>query len=251
MPCVSTEDLSIELNGERLVLDASGALWWPARQTLVMADIHFEKGSSYARRGALLPPYDTRATLTRIAGVIARRRPAQVIALGDSFHDTEAADRLDDMEREALLGLGRAADWIWIAGNHDPAPPAWLGGTVASEVALGGLFFCHEPGVFARPGEIAGHLHPVTTVTRRGRSLRRRCFVSDGMRMVMPAFGAYAGGLDLWERAIMSLFQGPFGAFMLGAARVYQVSGPLQSARRNASAESQPSDTAMTTAARP
>jgi uncharacterized protein len=251
MPCVSTEDLTIDVNGEVLALDPSGALWWPSRATLVMADIHFEKGSSYARRGALLPPYDTRVALKRIAEVVARRRPQRIVALGDSFHDRDAADRLDDEERADLLALGRAAEWVWIEGNHDPAPPAWLGGTVAPEFALGNLIFRHEPGVFAQPGEVAGHLHPCTTVTRRGRSLRRRCFVSDGMRLVMPAFGAYAGGLDLWDRAIASLFQARFGAYMLGETRVYQVSGPLQSARRKTSAESQPSDTAIATADSP
>jgi uncharacterized protein len=248
---VPDAEMCVDLNGETLALDPSGALWWPSRATLVMADIHLEKGSSYARRGALIPPYDTRATLKRIAEVVVRRKPRQVVALGDTFHDREAADRLDEEERETLLGLGRAADWIWIEGNHDPAPPAWLGGRVAPELTLGNLFFCHEPGVFARSGEVAGHLHPCTTVTRRGRSLRRRCFVSDGMRLVMPAFGAYAGGLDLWDRAIASLFQGEFGAYMLGTTRVYQVSGPLQSARRNASADSQPSDTAIATADSP
>jgi DNA ligase-associated metallophosphoesterase len=219
------DDLLIDVNAETLVLDASGAVWWPERETLVLADIHFEKGSSYARRGALLPPYDTRATLKRMGEVVARRNPKRIVALGDSFHDRDAADRLDTEERAMLASLGHAAEWVWIAGNHDPAPPSWLGGTVAEEIKLGGLVFRHEPGVMFQPGEIAGHLHPCTTVTRRGRSLRRRCFVSDGRRMVLPAFGAYAGGLDLWEHAIGSLFEGAFGAFVLGMERVYAVAG--------------------------
>ena len=236
MRCVSTDDLNIEVNGEILVLDRSGAAWWPGQETLVFADIHFEKGSSYAMRGALLPPYDTRTTLRRMGDVVARRRPKRIVALGDSFHDREAADRLDAEERAALSALGRAADWVWITGNHDPAPPAWLGGTVVDEIKLGRLVFRHEPGAMFQPGEIAGHLHPVTTVTRRGRSLRRRCFVSDGRRMVLPAFGAYAGGLDLWETAIRALFDGDFAAFMLGTSRVYAVSGAavLQTLRRTA-----------------
>ncbi|MBV9992008.1 MAG: ligase-associated DNA damage response endonuclease PdeM [Alphaproteobacteria bacterium] len=236
MRCVSTDDLNIEVNGEILVLDRSGAAWWPGQETLVFADIHFEKGSSYAMRGALLPPYDTRTTLRRMGDVVARRRPKRIVALGDSFHDRQAADRLDAEERAALSALGRAADWVWITGNHDPAPPAWLGGTVVDEIKLGRLVFRHEPGAMFQPGEIAGHLHPVTTVTRRGRSLRRRCFVSDGRRMVLPAFGAYAGGLDLWETAIRALFDGDFAAFMLGTSRVYAVSGAavLQTLRRTA-----------------
>jgi DNA ligase-associated metallophosphoesterase len=253
MRCVSNDDLHIEVNGESLVLDASGALWWPAQAALVFADVHLEKGSSYARRGALLPPYDTRATLRRMSEAIARRAPRQIIALGDSFHDRDAADRLDAEERETLAGFGRAADWIWITGNHDPAPPAWLGGTVLEEIVLGHLIFRHEPGVFAQAGEIAGHLHPCTTVTRRGRSLRLRCFVSDGTRMVLPAFGAYAGGLDLWDKAIGSLFQGAFGAFVLGTERVYAVPGRgvFHSMRRKASEESQPSSIAIATVESP
>ena len=215
--------MKIRVNGETLVLDASGALWWPEKQTLVLADLHFEKGSSYARHGTYLPPYDTRTTLKRIAKLQAHYKPARVIALGDSFHDRSADDRLDAHEREKLSALATAQAWIWIAGNHDPDPPAWLGGTVAEEICEGGLVFRHEPSMRPPPGEIVGHLHPCHTVTRRGRSLRRRCFVSDGMRMVMPAFGAYAGGLDLRDDVFDRLFPRAFLAYMLGERRVYAV----------------------------
>lgn len=225
-----TEELIVEVNGEPLVPDVSGALWWPGERALIFADIHFEKGSSYARRGALLPPYDTRATLERIAQAMERRTPRRVIALGDSFHDGEGASRLDDVELAFLARLTSRAQWLWIAGNHDPAPPPSLGGTVAEEAAIRGLVFRHEPGAFFQMGEIAGHLHPCTTITRRGRSLRRRCFVSDGTRMVLPAFGAYAGGLDLRDPAIASLFPQSFGAYALGQERVYAVKGARKSA---------------------
>jgi DNA ligase-associated metallophosphoesterase len=213
----------IAVNGETLLLDATGALYWPAMRTLIFSDMHFEKGSSYARHGALLPPYDTRATLARVTALVTRYAPARIIALGDSFHDAEAADRLDTVEREMLLRLARAASWIWIAGNHDPEPPSWLGGDVAEEVAIGGLVFRHEPSAAPFAGEIAGHLHPCASVTRRGRTLRRRCFVSDGARLVMPAFGAYAGGLDVREEAVRVLFPDIFRAYLLGARRVYAV----------------------------
>lgn len=248
-----SDDIHIEVNGETLVLDASGALWWPQEATLVFADIHFEKGSFHAMRGALLPPYDTRATLKRMAEVIELRAPRRIIALGDSFHDREAADRLDEEERAMLAAFGRASDWVWITGNHDPAPPTWLGGFITSEIAFGRLVFRHEPGMFRQRGEIAGHLHPCTTVNRRGRSLRRRCFVCDGRRLVLPAFGAYAGGLDLRDEAIASLFAGDFGAYVLGARRVYAVAGRgvFHSMRRKASEESQPSSTASITVERP
>ena len=213
----------IEVNGECLLLDPAGAIYWPAEQTLVVADLHFEKGSAYARSGQMLPPYDTRATLARIDALFVRHAPARAIALGDSFHDRDAGNRLDDFEREMLMRLGRAAEWIWIAGNHDPAPPSWLGGRIAEEIAIGGLVFRHEPSPIHAPGEIAGHLHPCKSITRRGRSLRRRCFVSDARRLVMPAFGAYAGGLDVRDRAVRMLFGESFLAYLLGARRVYTV----------------------------
>jgi len=211
------------INGETLMLDRAGALWWPAERTLVFSDIHFEKGSSYARRGALLPPYDTRTTLRRMAVLIERYRPGRVIALGDSFHDPDAADRLDGEERAQLASFVGGCDWVWIEGNHDPEPPVWLGGTITGEIAIGGLVFRHEPSALPQPGEIAGHLHPCATVSRRGRSLRRRCFASDGTRLVMPAFGAYAGGLDVGDEAIANLFADAFAAYMLGGRRVYAV----------------------------
>jgi len=216
-------DLNIRLNEEELTLDASGALWWAAERTLVFADLHFEKGSSFARSGQLLPPYDTRSTLTRIAALARHYTPERIIALGDSFHDRDAADRLDNNERAVLRELSEMAEWIWIEGNHDPHPPKWLGGRIAPEIAIGGLIFRHLPSPQPAPGEIAGHLHPCAKVTRRGRSIRARCFASDGNRMVLPAFGAYTGGLDVREEALRSLFARAFLAYVLGARRVYAV----------------------------
>jgi hypothetical protein len=214
-------ETEIGVNGERLVLDALGALYWPAEQMLVFSDLHFEKGTSFARSGQMLPPYDTRTTLKRIAALFVRYAPLRVIALGDSFHDREAADRLDEEERSCLSGFSRETDWLWIAGNHDPAPPRWLGGRVAEEIAIGGLVFRHEPTQAGVAGEIAGHLHPCKSLSRHGARLRRRCFVSDGSRMVMPAFGAYAGGLDIREPAVRTLFEEAFLAYVLGSRRIY------------------------------
>jgi hypothetical protein len=214
---------TITVNGEELVLDTAGALWWPGERTLVFADLHFEKGSSYARGGQMLPPYDTRTTLKRMSALIAAHQPERVIALGDSFHDRDAANRLDAEERAILARLSGLTEWIWIAGNHDPEPPAWLGGRVAEEIAIGALTFRHEPLSGSSPGEIAGHLHPCARVTRHGRSIRARCFASDGARMVLPAFGAYTGGLDVREHVLRSLFADAFRAYVLGRARVYAV----------------------------
>ena len=227
MPCVSTEnfagDLIIDVNGETLLLDACGAAFLPAHDTLVFADLHFEKGSSYARGQQFLPPYDSRATLLRMAKAIARHKPAQVVALGDSFHDRDAADRLGDEERGVLESLGKAAHFVWIAGNHDPHPPTWLGGEIADGYRLGGLTFRHEPLSIFHAGEVAGHLHPCASVAKWGRSVRRRCFVSDGLRILLPSFGAYTGGLDVGDKAIATLFAGPFHAYMLGNTRVYAI----------------------------
>ena len=213
----------IDVNGEQLVLDVSGAVYWPSQSTLVFADLHFEKGSFFAKEGSLLPPYDTRTTLARMADVVSRRTPRQVIALGDSFHDRDAASRLGSLERQQLNALTARADWIWIRGNHDPALPNWLEGIVVEEFARRGLLFRHEPSLVNGRGEVAGHLHPCTTVAGRGRALRRRCFISDGRRIVLPAFGAYAGGLDISDQAITSLFMATARAYVLGLRRVYGV----------------------------
>ncbi len=148
------------------VADLSGALFWQEQRLLVVSDLHLEKGSSFARRGVLLPPYDTVATLSRLAAVIARHDPRMVIALGDSFHDRDAHERLSARDREALAAMQARRDWIWISGNHDPALPSDLGGVVASEVAIGPIVFRHEP--TGAVGEIAGHLHPEGPRRRTG-----------------------------------------------------------------------------------
>src|SRR4051812_34566830 len=204
------------------VADLSGALFWQEQRLLVVSDLHLEKGSSFAARGVLLPPYDTVATLSRLSAVIARHDPRMVIALGDSFHDRTAHERLSAPDREALSAMQARRDWIWISGNHDPALPPDLGGVVANEVAIGPIAFRHEPTGAA--GEIAGHLHPKARVTTRGRTMERRCFASDGVRAGMPAFGAYAGGLSIRDGAFARIFQTPgFMAHVLGDNRMHAI----------------------------
>jgi DNA ligase-associated metallophosphoesterase len=145
-----------------------------------------------------------------------------VIALGDSFHDRDAHERLSAPDRDAIAGLQARRDWIWISGNHDPALPSDLGGVVAHEVAVGGIVFRHEPTGAA--GEIAGHLHPKARVSTRGRSMERRCFACDGERAVMPAFGAYTGGLSIRDAAFSKIFQTlDFMAHVLGDARLHSI----------------------------
>ncbi len=214
-------EMAIAVNGETLLLDVSGAAFWPAEETVIFADLHLEKGSSYARGRQFLPPYDTGATLLKMAGAVQRFRPRRIVALGDSFHDPDAADRLSAQARAMLQAMAGA--FVWITGNHDPRPPAWLGGEVAAEWAAGGLVFRHEPQADPVPGEIAGHLHPCARVAKWGRSVRRRCFAADGARMVLPSFGAYTGGLDVGDDAIARLFGARFHAYMLGEERVYAI----------------------------
>ena len=203
--------------------DLSGALFWQEQSLLVVSDLHLEKGSSFAARGVLLPPYDTLATLGRLASVVARFDPKTVIALGDSFHDRTAHQRLSTANREAIAALQARRDWIWISGNHDPALPSDFGGAIASEVAIGPIVFRHEP--TGAMGEIAGHLHPKARVATRARWLERRCFASDGERAVMPAFGAYAGGLSIRDEAFAKIFRSPgFMAHVLGDRRMHTIS---------------------------
>ena len=159
----------VAIAGATFLADLSGALFWKEQSLLVVSDLHLEKGSSFAARGVLLPPYDTVATLSRLAAVIARHDPRMVIALGDSFHDRDAHERLSVPDRDALAALQARRDWIWISGNHDPALPSDLGGVVAREVAIGAIMFRHEPTGAA--GEIAGHLHPKARVPTRGRTM--------------------------------------------------------------------------------
>ena len=208
--------------GVTMLAHLSGALFWEEQRLLVVSDLHLEKGSSFAMRGVLLPPYDTIATLSRLAAVISRHNPRIIIALGDSFHDRTAHGRLSAEDRDGLSALQSGRDWSWISGNHDPALPRDLGGTVADEVAIGPVTFRHEP--TGAQGEIAGHLHPKARVSTRGRSMERRCFASDGMRAVMPAFGAYAGGLSIRDAAFAKIFpQNGFIAHLLGDRRVHAI----------------------------
>jgi DNA ligase-associated metallophosphoesterase len=223
-PVLTREGL-VNLNGAAVRFDAAGVLHWPDADLVVVADLHFEKGSSRALRGSFIPPYDTRTTLKALEAVLRRLRPRRVVALGDSFHDREADARMDPADETRLKAMVSAVDWFWVAGNHDPEPPRRLGGTAADVVAFGPLVLRHEP-TAGGMGEVAGHLHPSARVAVRGRSLRRRAFACDGLRCVLPAFGAYTGGLNVLDPAYRGIFDGHrLIAWMLGDARVYPVRG--------------------------
>lgn len=212
---------AIDISGATLAADLSGALWWAEEKLLVFADLHLEKGSAYATKGQFLPPYDTAATLRRAAAVIERLGPETVVSLGDSFHDMGGPDRLDDGDAAALDGLTGRCDWVWIAGNHDPDLPEGVGGRVLEEYCVGPLAFRHEALVPTDPGEVSGHFHPKAAVRHRGKRLSGRCFVSDGHRLVLPAFGAYAGGLNVRDPAIAGLFPQGYTVWLIGRKRVY------------------------------
>lgn len=204
------------VNGVALQADVTGALLWPERRLAVVADLHFEKATAFAVRGRLLPPYDTAATLDKLEDVIARHRVERIVCLGDSFHDGAAAERLDPAQAARLKGLLARLDWTWIAGNHDPAPPEDWGGRVAEDITLGALTFRHEAAAAARGGEVSGHFHPKASVAVRGRRITAPCFVTDGRRLILPAFGAFTGGLSVLDPAIAGLFRRGFQATLLG-----------------------------------
>ncbi len=206
-----------------LVPDLSGALWLPEERTLVVADLHLEKGSAYAARGVMLPPYDSTATIAALGHAIRCHQPARVIALGDSFHDRDAENRLAPEMRAALAALQQGRDWLWITGNHDPAISRAMGGESLENLTLAGVILRHEPSICESGYEIAGHLHPAAKVRMRGRAIRRRCFALSARRCVMPAMGAYAGGLNLRDAAFRPLFRAGLSAHLLGDGRLFRI----------------------------
>ena len=213
-----------EIGGRLALCDPRGALYLPDLRLMAVSDLHLEKGSSFARRRIFLPPYDTAATLGRLQQLIDDYRPAVVISLGDSFHDIRGADRMAPAHRGRLLAMMAGRDWVWVAGNHDPEAPPGLPGQTVTMVELGGLVFCHQPSPGAPRGEVCGHLHPGVRLVRRGQSIRRRCFASDGRRMVLPAFGAYTGTLNILGPAFSGLFhKGDLSALVLGSRRIYRI----------------------------
>ena len=216
---------AFECAGELLQALPAGALYWPARRLLAVADLHLEKGSSYAMNARkLLPRHDSRQTLAVLSSLVEALQPDVVVCLGDSFHDRSAGERLPEEERAMLRRLTARSRFVWIAGNHDPAPPTADWGEVAEEIGEGPFVFRHEARFGPARGEVSGHYHPVAALTVRGRGLRRRCFLTDGHRLILPAFGAYAGGLNARDPAIAQLFPDDYDALIVGHDRVHRLS---------------------------
>ena len=214
----------IKLAGLEMIPDLSGALYLPDQQTLIIADLHLEQGTSLARRGLHVPPFDTQSSLDLLDAVVSANNPQRLIFLGDSFHDQEGSSRLDEMHREKLKSITNTVETFWISGNHDPAAPHDLGGTHAEEIALGSITLRHKPAELEEGKyEISGHLHPGCTIVQRGRSIRGKCFVADERRLIMPAFGAYTGALSVTGRAFDGLFKhDATQSWMIGKAAMHR-----------------------------
>jgi len=217
----------LHLAGERLTLCPSGVAIWPAQRTLIVSDLHFEKGSAMAARGSLVPPYDTRETLMRLAFTMRHHAPRRVIVLGDALHDDRALKRMAAADLAALKRLLGALDVMWIAGNHDPAPQPDLPGICLPEWQEGRLHFRHVGGkarLARNEAELSGHYHPKATLPTRIGGVTRPCFLAGGQRLVLPAFGAFTGGLDVQDPAMSALTRGAQRVFLLGRDRLHSAS---------------------------
>ena len=221
-------DNPISICGKAFRAHMSGALYWPSENALIVADLHLEKGSAFAARGQMLPPYDTGATLSKLADAIDTYNAATIIALGDSFHDSNAGERIAPSDRETLRLLQEDREWIWITGNHDPEIERALGGHAAPEISVEGIRLRHAPSPSAATHEIAGHLHPAARVVMHGTAIRRPCFVGNGRRLVLPAFGAFTGGLNILDDAFQPIFGNDgMAVWMLGQEGLYPVATRL------------------------
>ena len=182
--------------GETFVASPEGALHWPAQSALLVADLHLEKASWFARLGQFLPPYDSVATLTALAELVEATGVTRLYCLGDSFHDRFGCDRLPDQARELLSAMTEKLDWVWILGNHDPGFADHCGGRLVEELEVAGIILRHEADPSDYRPEMSGHFHPKLRVSMRGRHVSRRCFVASSTKLILPAFGSLTGGLD-------------------------------------------------------
>lgn len=185
----------------------SGAVFWPRENALLVADLHLEKGSFFARFGQMLPPYDSRETLERVALAVRESGARRVLCLGDSFHDAGGAERLEPHAAGMLSALTRATDWVWITGNHDEGAQPAEGGAMVRELNIGGIALRHQAHAGEAGLELSGHFHPKLRLTVRGRHIVRPCAVASDNRLVLPAFGAFTGGMDAADPAILAALQ--------------------------------------------
>ncbi|WP_174274218.1 ligase-associated DNA damage response endonuclease PdeM [Sphingomonas bacterium] len=209
--------------GVELALLPSGALFWPARAALLVADLHFEKASWYAGGGQMLPPYDTIATLAALEAEVAATQAREIWCLGDSFHDSDGCDRLPPHAQATLRELTAATAWTWISGNHDAAARGLAdhcGGRVIEEAEVCGLLLRHQADPRETRPELSGHFHPKLRLRHKGRQVARRCFVASGTKLILPAFGTLTGGLDACDPAIRNAIGAPAQALVPLADRL-------------------------------
>jgi uncharacterized protein len=194
--------------GVELAALGPGALYWPGRGALLVADLHLEKASWFARGGQMLPPYDSIATLHELTALQARTGAREIWCLGDSFHDKEGCERLPADARAHLIALTSATAWTWITGNHDAVLTDHCGGAVLAEARVDGLILRHEADPRETGPELSGHFHPKLRMTVKGRHVARRCFVASGSKLILPAFGALTGGMDAHDPVILRAIGG-------------------------------------------
>jgi len=211
----------LAFHDEVFLLDHAGALIWPRLSLMAVADLHLEKGSACARRGQLVPPLDSQVTLARLQNLVARYAPDKIVAVGDSFHDDGAASRLSAADFALLKNIAGAAQMVWVSGNHDPSPPCNLPGECVKSYSAGKIVFRHQAQSGAR-GEISGHYHPKARVVTRAGEIVRPCFMAGRTKIILPAFGAYTGGLDISAPAISTLFPEGGEAFLLGREKLFR-----------------------------
>ena len=200
--------------GETFAATPDGALYWASQRALLVADLHLEKASWFARFGQFLPPYDSHATLTALATEVERTGATRLYCLGDSFHDRFGCDRLPANARELLTELTSRLDWTWIVGNHDPGFADHCGGRIQDEVEIGGIILRHEARRDEAKPEISGHFHPKLRLHLKGRRVSRRCFVRSNSKIIMPAFGSLTGGLDAHHPEILGHVGGKAAALV-------------------------------------
>lgn len=220
------DPFAFDFAGERWSATPEGALFWPRRRVLLVADLHLEKASWFAARGQLLPPYDSRTTMATLASVAARLAPDEIWCLGDSFHDREGQTRLDPAAAAILAGLAARHRWRFIAGNHDGLPDGLWGTMSHDEVAMDGLVFRHEHDPADQRPQISGHYHPKTRVPTRAGHVRRACFACGATALILPAFGSLTGGLDVDDPAIAALFNGTYAALVPTAQGIARFAHP-------------------------
>jgi DNA ligase-associated metallophosphoesterase len=221
------EMLLVDGGGGSAPTRGAAALYWPRERALLVADLHLEKASFFARTGQMLPPYDSRETLERLAGAVRATGARRVYALGDNFHDSHGPGRLEPHAAGMLAALTRALDWVWITGNHDPHLGDEAGGTRVDELVLGGLVLRHQALPGTAEAEVSGHFHPRLIVHARGRRIARPCAVVSENRLILPAFGALTGGMDAADPAILSALQPADAIEALVPARGQLIRYPL------------------------